>query len=62
MEEIIHIACGTSFVMALINDGKLYSWGKNKRGQLGISSENDICVYPSLITLLEKVTIGNICF
>ncbi|XP_025262596.1 RCC1 and BTB domain-containing protein 2 [Camponotus floridanus] len=56
--KIIQIACDMSFVMALTNDGKLYSWGTNTYGQLGISSENDL--YPCLITSLENVHIDKI--
>jgi len=62
MEEIVQIACGTSFVIALSKNGKLYSWGRNENGQLGIKTESDICVVPCLIASLEKVKIGNICF
>ncbi|CAB3388424.1 Hypothetical predicted protein [Cloeon dipterum] len=32
---ISQIACGTRFTLTLTDDGKIYSWGGNKRGQLG---------------------------
>lgn len=35
-EVIIRIACGSSHSLALSEDGRLYAWGKNGSGQLGI--------------------------
>jgi len=62
-EKNVNIVCGESFIMALSDDGKLYSWGKNDYGQLGINSEvYDQKLYPCLVASLTDVTIGNICF
>ena len=30
------VACGSSFTLALMDDGSVYSWGRNEQGQLGI--------------------------
>jgi len=62
MEKIVHIACGSLFIMALSDNGKLYSWGRNENGQLGLNSEDNQKLYPCLIASLSHVTIGNICF
>jgi len=62
MTKIVQIACGRSFIVALSDDGKLYIWGRNKSGQLGINTACEICLIPCLITSLENVKIGNICF
>ena len=37
-KTITKIAVGGSFSMALSSDGKIYTWGDNTRGQLGINS------------------------
>jgi len=35
-ERIIKIATGRSHVLALTENGAVYSWGKNDKGQLGL--------------------------
>mmetsp|Transcript_6923 Transcript_6923/g.17720 ORF Transcript_6923/g.17720 Transcript_6923/m.17720 type:complete len:574 (-) Transcript_6923:125-1846(-) len=35
-EVIVQVACGKEHCLALSQEGKLYSWGGNKAGQLGI--------------------------
>jgi hypothetical protein len=35
LEVIVQIACGLNHCLALSQNGKLYSWGNNKAGQLG---------------------------
>ena len=37
-QKIIEISCGDYHSMALSLDGKIYSWGYNNRGQLGLGS------------------------
>ncbi|KMQ87442.1 rcc1 and btb domain-containing protein 1-like protein [Lasius niger] len=37
-KKIVRIACGSLFSMAVSNEGKLYSWGHNIDGILGIGS------------------------
>lgn len=36
LEVIVQIACGLEHCLALSQSGKLYSWGHNKAGQLGL--------------------------
>ena len=33
------ICCGGEFSMALTNDNKLYVWGRNNYGQLGVAGK-----------------------
>ncbi len=37
-KTIISLACGDNFTLALDSDGKVYGWGSNSQGQLGIGS------------------------
>lgn len=61
-KKIIHIACGALFIMALTDNGKLYSWGRNEYGELGINLKDAYKPYPCLIASLSNVKIGNTCF
>ena len=40
MKDIIKIECGMDFTLALDKNGKLYSWGSNRYGQLGVTQSN----------------------
>ena len=54
--KIIDIACGASHCLAVGDDGNVYSWGLNKRGQLGLS-DTDTRQTPTIIQSfnLQKV-------
>lgn len=43
--DIKQVACGKSFSMALTSDGKLYGWGQNQTGQLGVGGSFSMDVY-----------------
>ena len=47
-EPIISIHCGAWHGAALLNDGKLYTWGSNRRNQCGFNSPSTI-VYPQAV-------------
>jgi alpha-tubulin suppressor-like RCC1 family protein len=36
--RVVAIAAGEVHSMAITNDGKLYAWGVNSNGQLGVST------------------------
>ena len=36
--KVINVACGRSHTLVLSDNGRIYSWGSNKRGQLGHSN------------------------
>ena len=51
---IVQIACGLRHCLALTQDGKLYSWGHNKAGQLGLPKSalhmsRDWIIHPSRV-------------
>lgn len=39
----IHVSCGSSHCVASLEDGSVYSWGNNSRGQLGTGSRAPMC-------------------
>ena len=39
------LACGSSFSLALMEDGKIFAWGRNEQGQLGIGGSMSMDVY-----------------
>ena len=55
---VVQVACGMSHVLALTNDGKLYSWGSNSEGQLGLGTDVRNEIKPKLISCLAGVPIS----
>ena len=39
LKDIVRVECGTDFTLALDKNGKLYSFGDNSYGQLGLNSD-----------------------
>lgn len=64
LENVAKIACGQNFTLALTTDRKLYGWGCNKFGQLGITPArcqfSDIPLSIELVSpLLEEITLND---
>jgi alpha-tubulin suppressor-like RCC1 family protein len=36
LSNIVKVECGIDYTMCIDKDGKLYSWGSNRYGQLGV--------------------------
>lgn len=49
---VIGVACGDTHTIALTADGKLYGFGRNQNGQLGLNSHTDQ-LHPTLIEALQ---------
>ena len=53
---------GSDFVLCLTSDNKLFSWGKNTHGQLGIGQLNKHKIFkPQLIDYFNNKTIVQVC-
>ena len=53
---------GRNFVLGLTSDNKLFSWGRNKNGQLGIGQLNQHKIFkPQLIDYFNNKTIVQVC-
>ncbi|MBM4055222.1 MAG: RCC1 repeat- and reductase domain-containing protein [Planctomycetes bacterium] len=52
---IVAIAAGDDHSLALSEDGEVYAWGSNKKGQLGDESISDISHTPVSIEELEEI-------
>ena len=52
--KIESISCGSDYTMALTTSGKLYTWGKNTDGQLGLNDTLDRN-FPQEIYLKESI-------
>jgi alpha-tubulin suppressor-like RCC1 family protein len=60
-EKIISISCGAKHSLALTENGKVFSWGLNDCGQLGIGTREDSNV-PCLMVadiFIEKISCGS---
>jgi alpha-tubulin suppressor-like RCC1 family protein len=59
------VACGAEHVVALASDGRLFSWGQNENGQLGLGdnrqrqSPREIYTFPSTSKVVKDVTCGH---
>lgn len=54
--EFKSISCSKTSSLAISSNGKLYAWGSNHRGQLGLGHYNDV-LEPTLVTFFEKYEI-----
>ena len=56
-EKIKRVACGVDFTACITVTGKLYTWGFNRWGNLGVESvdnkEHSIVTTPSIIKSLS---------
>ena len=49
-QRVTKVSCGAFHAIATTVSNKLYSWGRNHRGQLGRGFESDMEVLPGLVT------------
>ena len=54
--RIIQLACGCYHTLALSDDGKVFPFGRNNHGQLGLETSVD-CLSPQLISALRSKTV-----
>ncbi|ASQ44603.1 RCC1 domain-containing protein [Legionella clemsonensis] len=59
-EKIVQIALGANHALALSNKGRVYSWGDNTLGQLGLGDHIQRCDAFTLISTLEDKIITNV--
>ncbi|KMQ83252.1 rcc1 and btb domain-containing protein 1, partial [Lasius niger] len=48
-KAIVKVACGLQHALALTDEGKLYAWGKNDRGQVGVNNNLQFST-PAMVT------------
>ncbi|KAF1794231.1 SKP1/BTB/POZ domain [Phytophthora cactorum] len=54
--RITQVACGCYHTLALSDDGKVFPFGRNNHGQLGLETSMD-CLSPQLISTLRNKTV-----
>jgi hypothetical protein len=59
-EKVIQISCGYLHSMALTESGRVFSWGRNNFGQLGLNNNNEDVNKPSIVSLSNKIVIKKI--
>ncbi|KAG6597866.1 putative RCC1 and BTB domain-containing protein [Phytophthora cinnamomi] len=57
--RITQVACGCYHTLALSDDGKVYPFGRNNHGQLGLETSVD-CLSPQLISVLRNKTVTKV--
>ncbi|KMQ83795.1 rcc1 and btb domain-containing protein 1, partial [Lasius niger] len=51
---IVKVACGSRHTLALTDEGKIYAWGKNDKGQVGVKNNLEISA-PVMVDVPEMV-------
>ncbi|KAM6346600.1 putative E3 ubiquitin-protein ligase HERC4 isoform 2-T2 [Podargus strigoides] len=59
-QDIVQIACGDRHAMALSRGGKLFTWGQNAHGQLGVGSQTTLIHRPQLVKTLMGIPLAQI--
>ncbi|KAM6261668.1 putative E3 ubiquitin-protein ligase HERC4 [Porphyrio hochstetteri] len=59
-EDIVQIACGDHHAMALSRGGKLFTWGQNTHGQLGVGSQSPLAPQARLVEGLRGIPLARI--
>ncbi|XP_037686165.1 probable E3 ubiquitin-protein ligase HERC6 isoform X2 [Choloepus didactylus] len=58
--KIIQVSCGHFHSLALSQDGKVFSWGKNSQGQLGLGKEFPSQASPQRVRSLEGIPLAQV--
>lgn len=58
-KDVQSISCGSTFSMAITCDGKLYGWGENRHGQLGLG-KCSVIIHQKPTKIKLDVAIGNL--
>ena len=51
--RVVQVACGCYHTLVLSDDGKVFPFGRNNHGQLGLETSMD-CLSPQLISSLQS--------
>ena len=57
--RVADVACGARHALAMSSTGRIYAWGWNNHGQLGLGHRDDVCE-PTLVAALRKYRCMNI--
>lgn len=52
-QEVIDVAVGLEHTMVVVNGGRVFAWGSNQYGQLGIDEKPEIIPYTSVPTAID---------
>lgn len=53
---VVHATCGAQYTMAVTARGRLYAWGDNSYGQLGLGVQKEEVVYNRRVTKCVQAT------
>ncbi|XP_051897060.1 probable E3 ubiquitin-protein ligase HERC3 [Pristis pectinata] len=57
---VVQVACGQSHSLALCKDGRIFAWGQNSQGQLGLGKAFGSVHSPQCVTLLAGIPLAQI--
>ena len=56
-EDVVRLAAGSMHSMALTRSGRVWVWGSNKEGQLGLGGDVDNATQPRLLESLQDTVV-----
>nr|XP_029502142.1 probable E3 ubiquitin-protein ligase HERC3 isoform X2 [Oncorhynchus nerka] len=60
LNQVIQVACGDHHSIALTQDGKVFTWGQNSRGQLGLGKGEPRTLSPQPLKSLSGIPLAQI--
>ncbi|XP_072112577.1 probable E3 ubiquitin-protein ligase HERC4 [Mobula birostris] len=57
---VVQVACGKSHSLALCKDGRVFAWGQNSQGQLGLGKFVESTQSPQCVTTLARIPLAHI--
>jgi len=60
LSKVVQVAAGSSHSMALTRDGLLFTWGSDKRGELGLGIETDGKYLPCLVGNIQSKSVDGL--
>nr|XP_008109241.1 PREDICTED: probable E3 ubiquitin-protein ligase HERC6 [Anolis carolinensis] len=58
--KVIQVACGHDHSIALTNDGRIFSWGQNIHGQLGLGKDISSQASPQQVSALDGIPLAQV--